>query len=173
MDFYVILLRIVHIFSGVFWVGAVALVVFFIQPTAAALGPDSQKFMQHLLFRRRITDWVLSAGVLNVIAGLLLYWRASAGLNLNWITSGPGLGFTVGAVAALAAISIGASVTRPSILRSGALGAEIQASGGGPSPEQAAELAKIQARGAAAGRWTLALLIVALLGMATARYLSF
>lgn len=173
MDLYVILLRIVHIFSGVFWVGSAALMFFFIQPTASSLGPDAQKFMQHLIFRRRLTDVILGAAVLNVIAGILLYWRASAGLQVAWITSGPGLGFTVGALAALVALGVGLIATRPAVLRTGALGAEIQAAGQPPTAEQAAELHQIQATAARAGRWTLALLIVALLGMATAQYLSF
>lgn len=173
MDLYVILLRIVHIFSGVFWVGAVAFMVFFIQPTAASLGADAQKFMQHLIFRRRLTDVVLSSGILNVLAGLLLYWRSSAGLQVAWITSGPGLGFTIGALAAIAGLGVGFSVTRPAVLRMGALGAEIQASGQPPTAEQDAELHEIQDRSALAGRWTLTLVAIALLAMATARYLNF
>lgn len=173
MDLYVILLRIIHIFAGVFWVGSVALVVFFVQPTAAALGPDAQKFMQHLIFRRRLTDIILGAAVLNIIAGLLLYWHVSGGLQVAWITSGAGIGFTVGALAALGAFSVGAFVSRPAILRSGAMGAQIQAAGQPPSPEQLAELNQLQMKGATAGRWTLVLVAIALLFMATARYLRF
>ncbi|MFQ5945958.1 MAG: hypothetical protein ACE5NC_06855 [Anaerolineae bacterium] len=173
MDLYVILLRIVHIFSGVFWVGAVAFMVFFIQPTAVALGPDAQKFMQHLIFRRRLTDVVLTTAFLNVIAGILLYWEASAGLRLDWITTGAGIGFTGGALAAFAALGVGFFVTRPAVLRMGALGAEIQAAGQPPTSEQEAELHEIQDRSAKAGRWTLTLVGIALLFMATARYLSF
>ncbi len=173
MDLYVILLRIVHIFSGVFWVGAAALMVFFIGPTATSLGADAQKFMQHFIFKRRFTDAVLASAVLNVIAGVLLYWRASAGLQTAWITSGPGIGFTVGALAAIAALAVGFSVTRPAVLRQGALSGEIQAAGQPPTDEQMAELHQIQERSTRAGRWTLILVAVALLGMAIARYLSF
>ena len=39
MDFYVILLRIVHIFAGVFWVGGMVLFFAFLEPTAKATAP--------------------------------------------------------------------------------------------------------------------------------------
>ncbi|MFQ5945957.1 MAG: hypothetical protein ACE5NC_06850 [Anaerolineae bacterium] len=173
MDLYVILLRIVHIFSGVFWVGTAALSVFFIQPTAAALGPDAQKFMQDLSNRRRLSDFRLTVAVLNVITGILLYWRASVGLQAAWITSGPGLGFTAGALAGIAALGVRLLITQSAIVRSRALRAEIQAAGQPPTAEQVADLNQLGATASKAGRWTLVLLIVTLLFMATARYLSF
>ncbi len=48
----VILLRLVHIFSGVFWVGGSAVSLLYLFPVANALGPDGAKFMQGLIVTR-------------------------------------------------------------------------------------------------------------------------
>src|SRR5574341_2623139 len=98
MNVIMILLRIVHIFSGVFWVGAAATFVWFIAPSVAATRPESQKFLNHLLQERRFVTALLIAATLAIIAGLLLYWQVSAGLQLRWISTPTGLGFTTGAV---------------------------------------------------------------------------
>jgi hypothetical protein len=77
---------------------------------------------------------------------------------------------TAGAVAALAAFSIGLFVTRPRVGRVLSLGRQVAESGGPPSPEVAAEMQRLQATLKVAGRTALALLTVAVLAMATARY---
>jgi len=40
----VLILRLIHIGAGAFWVGAVFLNVLFLQPTAMALGPEGGCF---------------------------------------------------------------------------------------------------------------------------------
>lgn len=62
-------------------------------------------------------------------------------------------------------------VTRPNVLRFLALGREVASSGGPPSPEVAAEMGAIQARLKAFARLSLSLLIVAVVAMASARYI--
>jgi hypothetical protein len=52
-----------------------------------------------------------------------------------------------------------------------AIGGEVAASGGPPTPEQGAQLQALQKRGTAVGRVVLPLLVVAVAGMAAARYL--
>ncbi len=83
----------------------------FIQPTAKVTGPDSTKFMQRLM-GGALTNSLTAAAPLTVLAGLILYWIDSGGLQTNWILTAPGLGFTVGALAGLAALGIGFFVTR-------------------------------------------------------------
>ena len=50
-------LRIVHIVTGVIWVGSLFVVVVFVQPSAATLGPAGAPFMSELR-RRRFVDVV-------------------------------------------------------------------------------------------------------------------
>ncbi len=52
-----------------------------------------------------------------------------------------------------------------------AIGRAVQASGGPPTPKQAAEIQSIQESIGRAGAWTSILLVIAILAMATARYL--
>ena len=56
-DGYMVLLRILHIATGVIWVGSLFVVVVFVQPSAATLGPAGAPFMSELR-RRRFVDVV-------------------------------------------------------------------------------------------------------------------
>lgn len=77
-----IVLRILHIGSGVFWVGTAWFFFGFIEPTTKAIGPQAGPFMHHVVRQRRVVRAIVGAGAINVVAGaFLLYWRASAGLN--------------------------------------------------------------------------------------------
>ncbi len=171
MDTYMVVLRVVHILAGVFWVGAALTTLLFIQPTARELGPAAGPFMMHLAGRKRLIDYVLSAAGLTVLAGLLMYWRVTGGLDLDVIGSAYGISLTIGALCAIAALAIGVSVVRPGIMATLAIGREVAASGGAPTPEQAAQMQAIQRRSTAAGKAIVPLLIVAVIGMAAARYL--
>ena len=170
MNVYVILLRILHIFAGVFWVGAAATFVLFIAPSAAATRPESQKFINYLVQQRRFATAILIAATLGILAGLLLYWQDSAGFQGSWILSPTGLGFTAGALAALLAYGV-LHMARRNLRRLGTLAQQIQRSGQPPTPDQAAELQRLQQRQSRLGYIGLILLALALLGMSIARYL--
>ncbi len=171
MDTYMVVLRILHILAGVFWVGAAFTTILFLQPTAREVGPAAGPFMAHLAGKKRLVDWVLRAAGLTVLAGLLMYWRVSGGLDGDWLRSAQGVSLTIGALCAIAAFSLGLSVIRPTIMATLAIGREVAASGGPPTPEQGAQLQALQERGTAIGRVVLPLLVVAVAGMAAARYL--
>jgi uncharacterized membrane protein len=171
MDAYLIALRIVHIGAAVFWAGSALLFFFFIEPTVKAIGPAGGQFMGHAIGTRKMPMYITAAATLTVLGGALLYWEASAGFDLDWVTSATGLGFTVGAVAAIIAWILGLVVVAPSVKAMGSLGAEIQASGGPPSEAQAAEMERLDRRLKGIGRLDTVLIILAVLTMATARYL--
>jgi hypothetical protein len=170
MDWYVIILRLIHIASGTFWVGAAFAFFLFIQPSVRELGPEGQKFMGHLGAKRKLPGIILISAILTVLAGILLYIRVSDGFSPEWITSGPGIGFTVGGVAAIITVTLGLIATKPAADRMGALGQEIAGSGGPPTPDQAAEMQRLQARLLLMGRVSMVLLAIAVVTMATARY---
>ncbi len=169
MDILMIVLRLIHIVAGVFWVGAAFMVVSFILPTANAAGPAGAQFMQQLL-QRNFTRTVIIAGAWNVLAGALMYWRVSGGLQVGWITSPFGLTITLGALSALTALIYAGAVTAPAGAQIGRLGAEIQAGGKPPTPEQMQQIGGLQAKLAQAARVNSALLGIAIIAMAIARY---
>jgi hypothetical protein len=171
MDWYVIILRVIHIAAGTFWVGAAFVLFLFIQPSAKELGPEGQRFMGHLVARRKLPIVIMIAGIVTVLAGVLLYWRASDGFDADWISSGPGVAFTVGGLAAITTLALGLGITKPAVDRMGALGQEIATSGGQPTPSQASEMQRLQARLLLIGRLSMVLLTIAVVTMAMARFL--
>src|SRR3989304_1569899 len=146
MDLYVIVLRLLHLFSGVFWVGTIFFTALFLLPRVKQAGPLGAQFMQRLSQPPLTATLSLAAG-LGVLSGNLLYWR--------------GVG----------AASIGIFVSRPTANRMGGLGLEIAASGGQPNPTQVTEMQGLSARLERALYQTAYLLVISLIAMAVARYL--
>lgn len=171
MTVYIILvLRIIHILAGVLWVGSAVFYFFFVEPVVQGLGPSRPKFMQGLIEQRRYPLFMNIVSALTIVAGALLYWNASGGLQPVWLKTGPGLGFTVGSIVALVVYLIGFFMIRPRAQKMGELGKQIGLSGGPPTSEQADSLQQIDREMRAIERVDVILLTVALIAMATARY---
>ncbi len=170
MEFVLIVLRLIHVAGGALWAGAAVAYLFFFEPTAKGLGPVAPRFMQDLVDKRRYPIFMNVASMLTIVAGLGLFWLVSGGLSVAWITSGPGLGFTIGSVAALVAFGVGFFGIRPRAQRLGELGAMIAAAGAPPTAEQGAELQRLNAEMHTHERWDVGFLLIALVTMATARY---
>lgn len=169
MDILTIVLRILHIFGGVFWVGAAWVLTFFVAPTAAALGPDGGKFMTTLTTRFRFPVYVSIAAVITLLAGFTLYYLRYVSFGLS--STGAGMALGLGGIIGLAAGVVGGGVVGTTTSKLGALGAEIGRGGKPPTQEQGAQLAALQARLKTASLWNAILVSIALLLMATARYL--
>ena len=169
MNVTMILLRIIHIFAGVFWAGTTFFFVSFLEPTLTATAPESNKVMGYLTQRTRYVTTLGITAPLVALTGLIMYWRVFGWLALN---SAAGWGFTLGGLAGLAAVLVGLFMARPATLKMGAVAKQIQAAGGPPSPEQMAQMKALGERLSSAARLTAILLTLALLGMSAARYLG-
>jgi uncharacterized membrane protein len=169
---YMIVFRLIHVLAGIIWVGGVFLVVMFLQPSAATIGPRAGPFIQEVFGKRRLPSFLLSMGGVTIAAGLFLYWRdwQAFGSFEDWVGSRFGAVLTIGSLAAVAAFLVGLLGVKPTIDRMLPLAAELAASEGPPSPERAAAVQALQARGRRLARVVLGLLAVAVLSMATARY---
>jgi hypothetical protein len=108
-----------------------------------------------------------------VLAGAILFWFSSGGFTPAWMASGPGIGFTIGSVAALVAFFVGGLGIGPTSAEMGALGGQIAASGNGPTRQQAAKMQTLEKRLSIVERVDFIMLVIAMLTMATARYWSF
>lgn len=170
MDWLVIVLRILHIGSAIAWVGGSAVFTFYIEPTLGALGPDAEKVTGELVQRRQLPRYFQIASTTTVLAGAVLYWIDSSGLQLSWITSPTGLAFTIAALAAIVAWLGGAAIGR-TVERVATIGGEIKAAGGPPSAELMGRMHAAQERLRQLGLVDFSLLVVAVIGMAVARYL--
>lgn len=170
---YLIVLRIVHIVAGALWVGAGVYYFLFVEPTVKELGPAGPQFMRIFIEKRRVPMFMNVVSSLTVVAGLLLFWSTSGGLQTAWLRSGPGIGYTIGSVAAFVVYGIGFFMIRPRAERLGVLGREIAVAGGPPTSAQTTELQQLDAEMTRIERVDVALLMVALVTMATARYWTF
>jgi hypothetical protein len=166
-----LVLRFVHIVGGVFWVGAVFLMVGFIFPTVRATGPIGGRFMQEVMQRRRLSVFMNTAAGLTMLSGIIMYGRIMAATNGAWGETAAGMTFGIGGLATILAAILGGALVGRGGQRLARIGAAVQASGGAPSPEQAAEMSAIQARMGRAMIAVAGLLFVAVTSMATARYL--
>lgn len=165
----ILVLRIVHIASGVMWVGSASLYLFFLVPTAKSAEMAGQKFMQHL--GPRVSPMMGAATTLTVLSGALLYSRFFV-IGIDWIwTTGAGIGFTIGALAALTSYVMGVAIFGPTQGKITALDTAMAELGGSPKPEQVTEMERLQAYLLKTYRIDFVLLIVAVVTMATARYL--
>ena len=167
MDVLAIALRIIHIVSGVFWVGGAALFFFYLEPTMNKLGPDAEKFVDELINRRKVPIYFVTFSSLTVLAGVILYWRDFGGIA----TSPYGLALGLGGVAALIAW-LGGNLLIPRTLgQLTAIVGEVKAAGGPPSDALAARMHATQQRLRLIGLVDIALLLFAVVAMAAARYL--
>jgi hypothetical protein len=165
-----VVLRLLHILGGVFWVGGAVVAAGFLLPTVRALGPAGGPFMAHLTQRLKFPLWMMGGSTLTVLSGIALYWRDSSGFSSEWMHSPAGRTFAIGGALALVTLILGMAIASPSAKRMGAISAAVQAAGGPPSAEQAAELAGLQRRLYVASLGSAGLLLLATAAMAAARY---
>jgi uncharacterized membrane protein len=166
MNLIMVALRLIHIVTGVFWVGAGLMLTFFIVPTASANAENGQKFVQHLMSKTRISMVLAAAGGSSVLAGILLYAIDSNGFTSAWMSSSAGIGFGIGGAFGIIAFIFGVMISRNNAAL-GRLGAQIQ---GQPTPEQLSQIASIRRNLSIVSPINAWSLILATIFMSTARY---
>ncbi len=168
----VVILRVIHIGSGMFWVGGFYTFFLFVQPAAVAIGADATRFTFQLLHHRRFAVVLLSAAITTVIAGIWLLVITSSGLNPDVLFSTSRIGFTLGGVVAILTLGVGGLYVFPRtriVERTiGGLLAEKRP----PTPDEQALLAKTGRETRAAGWLVLIGLALAVICMETASYWS-
>ncbi len=167
------LLRFVHVVAGILWGGAAVSYLFFVKPSVNAIGATGPQFMQNLMERRKYPIFMMSTSLLTILAGGVLFWFSSGGFNPAWMSSGPGIGFTIGSVASLVGFLAGGIGVGPTSQKLAALGGQIAASGKGPTPGQIAQMEALEKRLNLAEQLDFIMLVIAMLTMATARYWLF
>ena len=174
MDAYMIVFRIIHIGSAILWAGSALFFYAFVGPTVEnTLGSEAGKFFNYLVRQRKAVIFYVAVSTLTIVAGAFLYWRDSAGLDFGWMQTGPGIGFTVGAIAGIISWVLVLLVLAPTSYRLVALGGRIAAAGVPPSQEQVTGLQALQRRLKSYSLLNLVFLGIATISMATARYLNF
>jgi hypothetical protein len=164
-----IVLRLIHILAGIFWVGSAVLMAGFLVPTMRATGREGGRFIQHLMQRGRLPMFLGIAMGLTILSGLVMYGRLAGATHGTWTGTGPGITYGVGGLAAILGAFTGSMVSGAAGRRMAAMGATMGA--GGTSAEQQAEIGRLQGRIALGTRLSAGFLTVAAGAMAIARYL--
>jgi len=163
------LLRIAHVACGIMWVGAAAFYLYLLVPNAQTSAAAGQIFMGNLGPRFGMMMRIVTT--ITVLSGGLLYVRFFV-TGIDWIwRTGPGIGFTVGAVASLISYGMGIAIFGPTQERIDALEKSINAKNESSISDLSKEKNRLEAYLMKNYRIDFVLLVVAVLAMATARYL--
>ena len=164
-----LLLRLIHIGAGAFWVGAVFTFFLFVQPAAVAVGPEATKFTYQLLHHRRLPVVILASAAVTVLAGIWLLVITSNGLDPDQLFDESRLGYTVGGLVAILTFGLGGLYVFPRTrIVERTLGG-ILSEGRPPTPDEQQLLARTGGESRQAGWIVLAGLTIAVIAMATAR----
>lgn len=167
----ILILRLVHIFGGIFWVGSLFFTSFFLVPAIRSSPAVAGQVMAGLQKRRLFTILPIVA-LLTMASGLRLLSFASAGFAGAYFGTPPGRTFAVSATAAIVAFLLSVLVSRPGFVRVGRLGASLAtAADEGARQRITAEMQRLTRRVTIANGLVVVLLVLAAAGMATARYI--
>lgn len=153
-------LRLIHIVAGGFWAGAGIMMGWFVAPAARSVGPGAGPFMQALL-KRKVPMILITAGLVTVGAGLWM-WAIRRPTMSRW----QDWALAAGAVSAIVAVTLGIGWQRPTGAKVMALGTQIANAGSPPTPEQGAEMGRLQGKMARYGSTIAYLFVISLAGMA-------
>ena len=170
MDALMIILRIVHFFSGIIWVGGATFMLFFISPTVKSLGPQGGQFMMKMYGVTPLDKLFPIVALLTTVSGLWMYAKVSDGFDADWMSSAPGMVLSIGVVTGTASFLHGGATLGRMTGKLIALGKEMAKAEGPPSPDLMAQMTEIQAYIQKHSRIGFGLMVIAVLGMASARY---
>ncbi len=171
MNILMIVLRLVHIFGGVYWVGTQFFQLSVLTPAVALSGPEGKKFMQALVAKTKFSAYMGIAATLTMLSGLVLY-GIIYGFRLSVFQSPSGLTLTLGAIFGLASWAHGFFSIRVKTERVSKIAAEIESAGKPPSPAQMQAIQDLSQKIEKAGQISAVLSAVSLLGMAIAQYVG-
>ncbi len=171
MDILMIILRIIHFFSGIIWVGGAIFMLFFISPTVKSLGPQGGAFMMKMYATTVLDKLFPVVALLTTVSGLWMFWRITDGFgDGDYLSSTPGIVLSIGVLAGISSFLHGGATLGRSTGKMINLGKEIAASEGPPAPELLSQQQELQAYIQKHSQIGFVLMVVAVLGMASARY---
>ena len=172
MDVLMIVLRLVHVLGGVFWVGGTFFVVSLVQPTVKATGEEGKKFMQYLGTQSNMSMYLGIAATLTLLSGLWMYGN-SFGFGSGWFATGYRATLTVGSVLGIIAWAMGYLTQARNAMKMKSIGEEIASAGGPPKPEQLLEMQALAEKMEKSGQVLAVLMALTVVAMSAAQYVAF
>ena len=104
-----IVLRAVHILSGVYWAGSVIIGAAVSMPLLRGAGPEGERLMKALVESPRSVAFFAGSSLLTVVSGLLLFWLVY-GFAGPW--SSTQWAFAIGGLSAILSPALGSFIGR-------------------------------------------------------------
>jgi len=169
MDIVLILLRLLHIVAAFAWVGIGVTTTFYVAPAAAAAGESGLRFMKSLFTRTSLPRIFPAASGITTLAGLLLYLVGNATTHFS---STGNIVLGIGALAGLLATIHGGAVTGRSTRAVTQALSQYVPDDNQPVPAEGLAVLRERAQDLGShSRVSLVLMLIALIGMASAWYL--
>lgn len=166
-----IVLRLLHIVTGILWGGTVIFMTFYLMPALKAAGPGAAGPVMAGLMQRRFMTVLPLVALVTVLSGLALVWVASNGQVGAYVQTSSGQLFTSAGGLAILAFVIGTTVSRPAALGAARLMAGLATIADPAERDRAASrAAALQRRSLVASQVIAVLILLAMMGMAVARY---
>ncbi len=163
----ILILRVLHIGFGTFWVGTDAFLTFLLLPRLRALGPQVERPVL-VAIMRFLPPAMMISSIVTFTAGIALA-GIMRGWSLGWIfASGWGIAMLVGFAGTLLALIVGFGLIPPVAIRADKLARSFE--GRTPTDAEASEFDQLNARGTALARINSVLLIIVVVAMAAARF---
>jgi uncharacterized membrane protein len=170
MYFFILTLRIIHIVGGVFWVGSLLFLTFYIFPAVVRSGPDGGKMMQAITGTNKFAQVMALAALLTILSGILLMWKLSGGFSPEWFGTNYGISLSTGGTFAVIAFIQGMIINRPGVMRIEKIAHAAASRGGAPTEAERTEMMQIRTRVILSTQWIAFWLTITLITMAIARY---
>jgi hypothetical protein len=168
-----LLLRVVHILCGMFWVGHSLFTVLFLTPVLMRAGQSTAATVMAGLKARQLYTVLPTIGVLTIASGARLMWITSGGFSRTYFTLPMGRMLAWGALFGIAAFCVSLLVVRPASSRALRLAAMLDAPGLANDHETiSARLARARVLTVRASATAMVLVVLSAMGMAAARYAS-
>lgn len=168
MSILIVLLRLLHIVCAVLWFGLGVTQTLFILPAASKSGESGMRYLKSIVKNTPIVMAFPVLAGLTTLAGLLLY---ATGSHNNFSTTG-NIVLGIGALAGLAATIHGGAVTgRATKALAAGLETHVSDTPGAIAGEAMTTLNGLVAKLDEHSRISMILMVVALVGMGSARYL--
>jgi len=163
----ILILRVLHIGFGAFWVGTDAFLTFLLLPRLRTLGPDVMRQVFAALMRF-LPPVMMVSSIVTFVSGIFLT-GIMRGWNVDWaFASGWGIAISIGFVGTLITLIVGFGLLPPLTIRTDKL--ERSFEGRQPTDAESAEFDKLRVRGTMLAKINSVLLIVVILSMAVARF---
>src|ERR1700682_190675 len=162
----ILILRLIHILSGIMWVGSGMYTSFFLVP-ALSSSPAVMGQVMAGLQRRRIFLVLQIVAALTILSGLRLLWIDSAGFAASYFATGTGRAFSISAGAAIIAAVLSFGVAWPAMARAGAIATSLGPSASAGDRERITpELDRLRRRATIASTLAVGFGLLAASGMA-------